>query len=386
MPVRNNLNDRHAAMTEWRRDFHRHPELMFDVSRTAATVAEKLRAFGCDEVVEGIGRTGVVAVIEGRGGGRSIGLRADMDALPILEATGVDYASSIPGRMHACGHDGHTTMLLGAAEYLAQTRNFNGRVVLVFQPAEEGGGGARVMMEDGLFDRFGIDEIYGMHNVPNMEAGTFSIRPGAFYGCADEIEIVIDGRGGHAAQPHQTVDCVVIASHVVLALQSVVSRMTDPVQEAVVSLTAIETDSTAHNVISGQVKMRGTVRVFESDAQDRIEAKLKQIVEMTAAAHDATGTLTYHRGYPILRNTTAETGYAAAAAQSVAGTCGDAPKIMWGEDFSYFLEEKPGAYIWMGIGPSAPLHHPEYNFNDAVLPVGASWFVEIAESRLAARG
>ncbi|MEL7343824.1 MAG: amidohydrolase [Pseudomonadota bacterium] len=384
MPVRNSIAERLETHTAWRRDFHAHPELMFDLPRTASNVAQKLREFGCDEVVEGVGQSGVVGVIEGRGVGKTVALRADMDALPILEDTGVPYASNTPGKMHACGHDGHTTMLLAAAEYLAATRSFNGRVIVVFQPAEEGGGGARVMMEDGLFDQFGIDEIYGMHNVPNMEAGTFAIRPGAFYGSADEIQIVIEGEGGHAAQPHQTVDAVVVASHVVLAVQSVVSRKLDPIEEAVVSLTTITTDSSAHNVIAGRVEMTGTVRVFDAALQDKIETEMTRLVEMTAAAHGATARFTYKRGYPILKNTPDETGFAAEAATRVVGACGDAPKIMWGEDFAYFLEEKPGAYIWLGIGPSAPLHHPKYNFNDAVLPLGASWFVEIAEARLSA--
>ena len=383
MPVRNSIAERHDAHSAWRQDFHTHPELMFELPRTSATVAEKLRAFGCDEVVEGIGRSGVVGVINGRGPGRSVGLRADMDALPIHEATGLDYASTTPGKMHACGHDGHTTMLLAAAEYLAATRNFTGRVVLVFQPAEEGGGGAAVMMKDGLFDRFDVDEIYGMHNAPNLAAGTFAIRPGAFYGCADQIKIVIEGEGGHAAQPHQTIDAVVIASHVVLAVQSVVSRKLDPIEEAVVSITTMKTDSTAHNVIASEVEMHGTVRAFDAATQDRIEAELKRIVEKTAEAHGGKGKLIYYRGYPALINSKAETEYAAEAATRVSGACAEAPKIMWGEDFSYFLEEKPGAYIWLGIGPSAPLHHPKYNFNDAVLPMGASWFVEVVESRLA---
>lgn len=381
MPVRNSIAERLETHTEWRRDFHAHPELMFDTHRTAAKVAEHLRAFGCDEVAEGVGGSGVVGLIRGRGAGRSIALRADMDALPILEATGVPYASTTPGKMHACGHDGHTTMLLGAAEYLAATRNFTGTVVLIFQPAEEGGGGAKVMMEDGLFERFPAEEIYGLHNVPGMPEGTFAARVGAFYPCTDEIEIEITGRGGHAAQPHQTVDSTVIAAHVILGLQSLVSRVTDPVKEAVVSVTTLETDSTAFNVIAGRVKMRGTVRAFEPDLRSELAEKAARIVEMTAAAHGAKGKLTYQKGYPSLINTAQETAHAEAAARTITGDCAEAPKIMWGEDFSFYLEELPGSFLSLGVGDTAPLHHPEYNFNDAVIPVGASWFVELVESR-----
>jgi amidohydrolase len=389
MPVRNRFAELQPEIAAWRRHLHENPELLFDTLRTGTFVADKLRAFGCDEVVTGLARTGVVGVIRGRGtgvgkGGRTIGLRADMDALPIAEATGVDYASKTPGVMHACGHDGHTAMLLGAAKYLAETRNFDGTVVVIFQPAEEGGGGARVMMDDGLFERFAIEEVYGMHNVPNMEEGTFAIRPGAFYGGADQFEIVVKGKGGHAAQPHQTIDATVIASHIVIALQTISSRLADPVKPVVVSVTAVETDTRAHNVIAGRVRMVGTVRTFDPTIQDLVEERLDRIARLTAEAHGGTATVRYERGYPILTNSPDQTEFAATMARRVSGDCAEAPPIMWGEDFAYFLQEKPGAYIWMGIGPNASLHHPEYNFNDAAIPAGCSWFVEVAEGRLKA--
>jgi len=384
MPIRNRFAELQPEIAGWRQHIHAHPELLFETAETAQFVAGKLREFGCDEVVTGLARNGVVGVIRGKPGKRSIALRADMDALPIHEATGVAYASRQPGKMHACGHDGHTAMLLGAAKYLCETRNFAGTVVLVFQPAEEGGGGARVMMDEGLFDRFAVDEIYGLHNVPNMDEGSFAIRPGAFYGGANLFEITVRGRGGHAAQPHQTVDAVVVASHLVVALQTIASRLADPVKPLVVSVTAMETDSTAHNVIAGEVRLKGTTRVFDPDLQDLVEARLGQIARLTAEAHGATAEVAYQRNYPILENAPEQTDFAADMATRVAGSCAEAPPIMWGEDFAFYLQEKPGAYIWMGIGPAASLHHPEYNFNDEVIPSGCSWFAELVETRLKA--
>jgi len=385
MPIRNRIAELHPEITAWRQHLHANPELLFDTADTGRFVADKLRAFGCDEVVTGLARNGVVGVIRGNHPGeRTIALRADMDALPIAEDTGVPYASTRPGAMHACGHDGHTAMLLGAAQYLCETRNFAGRVIVIFQPAEEGGGGAKVMMDEGLFKRFPVDEIYGMHNVPNMEAGTFAIRPGPFYGGANLFEITITGRGGHAAQPHQTVDAVVVASQVVLGLQTISSRLADPVKPLVVSVTAMETDATAHNVISGQVRLKGTTRVFDADLQDLVEERLTRIASLTAEAHGATAEVTYKRNYPILDNTPEQTEFAAASAARVAGACAEAPPIMWGEDFAFFLQEKPGAYIWMGIGPNASLHNARYNFNDEVIPMGCSYFADLVENRLKA--
>jgi amidohydrolase len=266
MPIRNRIAEWHDEIADWRRDLHAHPELLFDTHRTAGIVADKLSAFGCDEVVTGIGRTGVVGVIRGRTdrSGRVIGLRADMDALPIVEATGAAHASTVPGRMHACGHDGHTAMLLGAARYLAETRNFDGTAVVIFQPAEEGGGGGREMVEDGMMERFAIDEVYGMHNMPGLPVGQFAIRPGPFFAAADEFAITVTGKGGHAAKPHDAIDTTLVASHIVIALQSIASRNVDPVGEVVVSVTSFRTGSDAHNVIPETVRLRGTVRSHDA--------------------------------------------------------------------------------------------------------------------------
>ncbi len=384
MPIKNRFAEMLPEITEWRHDFHAHPELLFDVHRTAGVVAEKLRAFGCDQVIEGVGQTGVVGIIEGKGSGRTIGLRADMDALPIEEATGVDYASTVPGKMHACGHDGHTAMLLGAGKYLAETRNFAGRVVLIFQPAEEGGGGARVMLEDGLLDKVEIDEFYGLHNVPNMELGSFAIREGAFYGNADQFEIIVEAQPGHAAQPHLSIDGTVTAAHIIVALQTIPSRWVDATEGAVVSVTSVETDTCAYNVIAGEVRMRGTMRTFSLETRDLVIAKLSQIAEMTAAAHGATAKVEFNPGYPMVFNNPDATAHARAAATAVSGGCNDAELTAWGEDMSYFLQARPGAYIHLGIGPNASLHHPEYNFNDEAIPAGCSFFAELIEKRLAA--
>jgi len=387
MPVRNRFAELQPEIAAWRRHLHENPELLFDTVNTGAFVADKLRAFGCDEVVTGLARTGVVGVIRGRGagdgaGGRTIGLRADMDALPITEATGVDYASKTPGVMHACGHDGHTAMLLGAAKYLAETRNFDGTVVVIFQPAEEGGGGGKVMVDEGVLDRFAIDEVYGMHNWPGRPTGSFAIRPGAFFAAADQFEIAVTGKGGHAAKPHETVDTTVVASQIVIALQTIASRNVDPTEQVVVSVTTFETDSKTHNVIPNAARLRGTVRTLDPDVRDLAERRMGEIVELTAAAYGATGKLTYHRGYPVMVNAETETGHAVDAARRVSGDCGDAPLVMGGEDFAYMLNERPGAYILVGNGDTAMVHHPKYNFNDEAIPAGCSWWVEIAESRL----
>ncbi|KAA9005645.1 M20 aminoacylase family protein [Histidinibacterium aquaticum] len=382
MPVRNRISELVPEITEWRRDLHAHPELMFDTHRTAGLVAERLRDFGCDEVVEGIGRTGVVGVIEGQGPGRTVGLRADMDALPIEERTGRDYASTEPGKMHACGHDGHTAMLLGAARYLAETRNFAGRVVVIFQPAEEGGAGGRFMCEDGLMERWGIEEVYGMHNWPGIPTGQFAIRPGPFFAASDDFEIVIEGRGGHAAKPHETVDSVLVASHVVLALQSIAARNADPVEQCVVSVTTLDSSSKAFNVLPQRVTLRGTVRTLKPEVQDLAEARLTALAEQTAAAYGAQAAVTYNRGYPVMANHDAETEHAAEAARAVSGDCAEAPLVMGGEDFAFMLLERPGAYILVGNGDTAAVHSPDYDFSDEAIPAGTSWWAEIAERRL----
>ncbi len=385
MPVRNRIAEMQPEIAAWRRDIHAHPELQFETHRTAALVADKLRAFGCDEVVEGVGRIGVVGLIRGRNPGRrTVGLRADMDALPIQENTGAAYASTTPGAMHACGHDGHTAMLLGAAKYLAETRNFDGTVAVIFQPAEEGGGGGREMVKDGMMERFAIDEVYGMHNWPGRPVGEFAIRAGAFFAAADILDIEITGRGGHAAKPHETVDTTVVASHIVLALQTITSRNVDPVKQAVVSITSFQTDSTAHNVIAGRVRMRGTVRTLSPEVQDLVEARIKAIVTSTAAAFGAAARVDYKRNYPVMENSEAETEHAAAAARAVSGDCQPSPQIMGGEDFAFMLNARPGAYILVGNGDTAMVHTAEYDFNDETIPAGASWYVEIAERRLSA--
>lgn len=386
MPVRNRFAELLPEITAWRRDFHAHPEILFETHRTAGIVAEKLREFGCDQVIEGVGQTGVVGIINGKTdtSGMVVGLRADMDALPILEATGVEYASTVPGKMHACGHDGHTAMLLGAAKYLCETRNFDGRVALVFQPAEEGGGGAKVMLDDGLLQHIDIKEFYGLHNVPGMPLGRLATRAGPFYGSADQFEIILEGRGGHAAQPHETIDVTVVAAHVITGLQSIVSRNSDPIRSVVVSVTTVETDTTAHNVIAGRVRMTGTARTFTPEDREMVERRIEEITTLTAQAHGSTAKVDYERGYPAVINTEIEAGHLAKAAEAVAGECHLALQYMWGEDFSFFLEERPGAYLHLGIGDNASLHHPEYNFNDEAIPYGCSVFAEIVEQRMPA--
>jgi amidohydrolase len=384
MAVKNRFAELLPEITAWRRRLHENPEILFETHQTSAFVAEKLAAFGCDEVTTGIGRTGVVGVIRGRTdrSGRVIGLRADMDALPIHEQTGLAHASKVPGAMHACGHDGHTAMLLGAARYLAETRNFDGTVIVIFQPAEEGGGGGREMCADGLMDRWKIDEVYGMHNWPGKPVGSFAIRSGAFFAATDMFEIVINGRGGHAAKPHETVDPTVASSHVVLALQSIVSRNADPVGQIVVSVTSFETSSKAFNVIPQSVTLRGTVRTLDPDLRTMAQARLTAIVNATAGAFGATAAINYISGYPVMVNSDEQTAFAADVAREVAGQCDLAPQIMGGEDFAYLLNERPGAYILVGNGDTAGVHHPMYDFNDEAIPAGCSWWAGVVERRM----
>ena len=387
MPVKNRFAELLPEITAWRRDFHEHPELLFDVHRTAARVADLLRDFGCDEVVTGIGRTGVVGVIKGKTdpSGRVIGLRADMDALPIIEQTGVPYASKTPGKMHACGHDGHTAMLLGAAKYLAETRNFDGTAVVIFQPAEEGGGGGREMVADGMMDRFGIHEVYGMHNMPGIPVGHFAIRPGALMAAADQFDITVTGKGGHAAKPHDCVDTTVVAAHIIVALQTIASRNVDPLKQVVVSVCTVQTDSTAHNVIPQVVKMKGTCRTMDHSVQDYVERRISEIVAGTAMALGATATVNYQRGYPVTVNAPENTDYAVEVARAVSGQVDpDTPPLMGAEDFSFMLNERPGAYIFVGNGDTAMVHHPAYNFDDNVIPFGASWYAGMVEARMPA--
>ena len=386
MPVKNRFAELQDEITAWRRDIHENPEILFETHRTSALVAEKLKAFGCDEVVEGIGRTGVVGIIRGKanGSGKVIGLRADMDALPIHEQTGVGYASKTPGAMHACGHDGHTAMLLGAAKYLAETRNFDGTVVVIFQPAEEGGGGGKEMCDDGMMERWGIQEVYGMHNWPGKPVGSFAIRPGAFFAATDQFDIELEGKGGHAAKPQETVDTTVMAAQTVMALQTIASRNADPVDQVVVSVTSFETSSKAFNVIPQKVHLKGTVRTMSHGMRDLAETRIKEICTGVAATFGGTASVAYHRGYPVMVNHPEQTEFAAEVARKVSGACEDAPLVMGGEDFAFMLEERPGAYILVGNGDTAMVHHPEYNFNDEAIPAGCSWWAEIVEQRMPA--
>ena len=387
MPIVNRIADLHGEITAWRHDIHAHPELLYDVHRTAASVAEKLKSFGCDEVVIGIGRTGVVGVIRGSKpdhGGRVIGLRADMDALPIEEATDLPYRSTVPGKMHACGHDGHTAMLLGAARYLTETRNFAGTAVVIFQPAEEGGAGGKAMVQDGLMDRFRIEEVYGMHNYPGLPVGQFGLRPGPLMAAADRLTIEIEGRGGHAARPHISVDTVLVGAQIINQIQSIVSRNVDPLQAAVISICVFQAGST-DNVIPQTALLRGTARSLTPEVRDLLEKRLHEVVTGTAELYGATAKLTYKRDYPLTRNHERQAAFAAAVAAQVVGQerVDDrfAP-VMGAEDFSFMLEARPGAFIFVGNGDSAGLHHPAYDFNDETIPIGTSYWVKLVETAL----
>jgi hippurate hydrolase len=384
MPVKNRFAELQKEIAEWRQDIHQYPEILFETQRTSALVKDKLIEFGCNQVIDGIGKTGVVGVINGKANrtGKVIGLRADMDALPINEETGLEYSSKIPGAMHACGHDGHTSMLLGAAKYLCETRNFDGQAVVIFQPAEEGGGGGLEMCKDGLMENFKIDEVYGMHNWPGVELGKFAIRSGPFFAASDFIEATISGKGGHAAKPQETIDPTVIASQIVVALQTIASRRADPVKQVVVSVTSFETSSNAFNVIPQEVKIKGTVRTLDPDVRDLAEKEFLRITELTAEALGGSADAKFTRGYPVMSNTSEQTEFAAKVARDVAGECAEAPLVMGGEDFAYMLEERPGAYILLGNGDSSPVHHPEYNFNDDAIPFGCSWLVELVEQKM----
>ncbi len=383
MPTINRFADLHDEIAAWRRDYHRHPELLYDVGRTAADVAAKLRAFGCEEVVEGIGRTGVVGLLKGEGTGpdRVIGLRADMDALPINEESGKPWTSENPGRMHACGHDGHTAMLLGAARYLAETRRFAGTAVFIFQPAEEGGAGGLAMVQDGLMDRFGVDEVYGLHNMPGLPLGHLAIRPGPLMAATDTFTIDIEGHGGHAAKPHSTVDPIVVGSAVVQTLQSIVPRNVDPLGNAVVSVTTFNAGD-AFNVIPQRAKLTGTARSLDPLVRDLLERRMREVVQNVVAAFGANVHFNYSRNYPVTVNHPEQTAKAIEVARDVAGekhVATDAPPVMGGEDFSYMLEARPGAFIFIGNGDTAGLHHPAYDFNDASIAFGSSYWSRLVE-------
>ena len=390
MPIVNRVADLQPDIQAWRREIHEHPELLYDVHRTAAFVADRLREFGCDEVATGLGRTGVVGVIKGRkpaGNGdiKVIGLRADMDALPITEATDLPYASKNPGLMHACGHDGHTAMLLGAARYLAETRNFAGDAVVIFQPAEEGGAGAAAMIKDGLMDRFAIDQVYGMHNGPGIPVGSFAIRPGPIMAATDSVDIRIEGLGGHAARPHICIDSVMVGAQLITALQSIVSRSVDPLESAVISICEFHAGD-ARNVIPQTAVLKGTVRTLTKKVRELVEKRVREVVAGVAQITGARIDLTYERGYPVTVNHATQTDLAIEVAKEIAGEANvhESPPMMGAEDFSYMLEARPGAFIFCGNGDSAGLHHPAYNFNDEAIVFGTSYWIKLVENTLAA--
>ncbi|WHA43280.1 M20 aminoacylase family protein [Agrobacterium larrymoorei] len=385
MPILNRAAELQQEVSEWRRHLHENPEILYEVHDTAAFVAEKLKSFGVDEIVTGIGRTGVVGVIHGRNrDGRTIGLRADMDALPIVEETGKPWASKTPGKMHACGHDGHTAMLLGAAKYLSETRNFDGSVAVIFQPAEEGGAGALAMVQDGLMDRFGVDEVYGMHNMPGIPLGAFAIRKGGIMAAPDKFSITVKGQGGHAAQPHRTVDPITIGAQIVSNLQMIASRNADPIRSVVVSVTRFQAGS-SHNIIPNEAVIAGTVRTLDEDVRDMAEARIKQMAEGIALANGAEAEAVYERYCPVTVNHATETDHAIRIAREVVGENNVDPDVdpsMAGEDFSYMLNERPGAFIFLGNGDSAGLHNPSYDFNDEAIGYGISYWVKLVEQRL----
>ena len=389
MPIVNRVAALSDEMAAWRHDFHENPELLYDVHRTAGIVADRLREFGCDEVVTGIGRTGVVGVIRGRksNSGKTIGLRADMDALPIEEASGVSYASKVPGKMHACGHDGHTAMLLGAAKYLAETRNFDGTAIVIFQPAEEGGAGGRAMVDDGLMTRWGIQEVYGLHNMPGLPEGHFATTPGPMLAAADSVQIFVHGKGGHAgAAPHEAIDSVLIGAQIINALQSIVSRNVDPLKSAVISITMFEAGS-AFNVIPETVTLGGTVRTLDPEIRDLVERRIGEVASGVARAYGGSAETKYIRLYPATINHAREAGVAVEVARDVVGADRVNERlvpVMGGEDFAFMLEARPGAMVFLGMGDGPMCHHPAYTFNDNILGHGASYWVRMVEKQMPA--
>jgi amidohydrolase len=390
MPIINRVADLQPDIQAWRRDIHAHPELLYDVHRTAAFVADRLREFGCDEVATGLGRTGVVGVIKGRkppAGAevKVIGLRADMDALPIEEQTNLPYASKTSGKMHACGHDGHTAMLLGAARYLAETRNFAGDAIVIFQPAEEGGAGAAAMIKDGLMDRFGIDQVYGMHNGPGISLGSFAIRTGPIMASTDSIDVRIEGLGGHAARPHKCIDSVLVGAQLITALQSIVSRNVDPLESAVISICEFHAGN-ARNVIPQTAELKGTVRTLKPEVRKLVEKRVREVAAGVAQITGAKIDLHYETGYPVTVNHAEQTDFATKVAKEIAGdgNVHEMAPMMGAEDFAYMLEARPGAFIFCGNGDSAGLHHPAYNFNDDAIVYGSSYWIKLVENALAA--
>ncbi len=382
MPVINRIAEYFNDMKEWRQHIHANPELMFDTKKTADFVVKKLKEFGVDEIHEGIAQNGLVAIIKGQGEGPVIGLRADMDALPMSELNSFGHKSKVSGKMHACGHDGHTTMLLGAARYLAETRNFTGSVALIFQPAEEGGGGGQVMCQEGIMERFAIDQVYGVHNAPNFPVGQFMLNPGALMASADTFAITITGKGAHAAYPDQGIDPIMVAVQIIQAIQTIRSRNVPGLENLVISVTQIHAGTT-DNIIPESAFVGGTVRNLNRETRAKVPELMQRIVDNTAAAFGATAVLDYEMGYPVTMNDPQKAAFAANIARDVAGAdlvLDNIPPEMGAEDFSYMLEERPGAYLFIGQGDGAGVHHPEYDFNDEISPIGASYFVKLVEA------
>ena len=389
MPLINSIAAMTPEITAWRRDLHENPELMYDVHRTAGIVADKLKAFGCDEIVPGIGRTGVVGVIRGKTNtsGRVIGLRADMDALPMEELTGLPYASKTKGKMHACGHDGHTAMLLGAAKYLAETRNFDGTAIVIFQPAEEGGAGGKAMVDDGMMERWGIQEVYGMHNAPGIPVGQFATRVGSILASADFFFIEIEGKGSHAAEPHKGIDPLVVGANILLAFQTIVARNLDPLKSGVVTVGSFN-GGFATNIVPQHVKMSGTVRALEPSVRDLLHKRVVETAEAIGTAYGAKVKVDYHRSYPVTVNHAKETDFAVKVAGGIVGADKVEPNVtpvMGGEDFSFMLEARPGNVIWIGNGDTAACHHPAYDFDDAAIPFGVTYWARLVEQGMPAK-
>jgi hippurate hydrolase len=381
MPVLNRIAAFAPQMTTWRRHLHAHPELAFDCVQTAAYITQCLQEIGVDEIHTGIAKTGIVAILNGATSGPTIGLRADMDALPIVEATGADHASITPGKMHACGHDGHVTMLLGAAKYLAETRRFCGRVALIFQPAEEDGAGGQVMVQEGIMDRFDIAQVYGIHNAPNVPLGHFLTTPGALMASVDTVFVHISGKGGHGATPHDCIDPVVAVVGMVQAIQTIIPRNVHALDEAVISVTQIHT-GTASNIIPETAMFCATVRAFKPEVRALLKKRIHEIINGHALAYQVQARIDYDWGYPATVNHPDQAAFAIRAAAEIVGpaaTNGNSNREMGSEDFSYMLEARPGAYLFMGIGPAAGLHHPAYDFNDEAAPIGASFFARLVE-------
>lgn len=381
MPVINRIAEFGPDMVEWRQWLHRNPELGFDLPKTSAFVAERLREIGVDELHEGIAKTGMVAIIEGQGEGPTIGLRADMDALPLDEVSGAEWSSETPGKMHACGHDGHTTMLLGAARYLAETRNFKGRVALIFQPAEEGGGGGEVMVNEGIMDTFGIGQVYGIHNAPGFPKGSIHTTPGPIMAGADEFFVTVNGVGGHGAYPSASADPIMAATAMVQAFQTIVSRNHDTAGQLVISVTVIEA-GTATNIIPATCRFGGTVRTFDPEVQEMVIRRMGEIVKGVAEGYGVTGEIDYQKGYPPTVNDATSAGFAAEVAREVVGddrVDGEVQSQMPAEDFAYMLQARPGAYLFLGQGDTPFCHHPAYDFDDEIAPIGASFFARLVE-------